>query len=218
MAEADAQSREAEIAAPGRGRDFGVGTVPAGAAAPAAVLYWDTSNSSGIQSGSGAWSTSSTGWSTSTSGTTRQSWTNGDDADFYTSGASTVTVSGSVSVGNITFAGSGYTISGGTLQLTGGTITTSYSAAISSSISGTTTITKSGAALLVLTGSDVYTGQTAISAGTLQVGSGGTTGSIGGTSSVSDSGALAFDRSDGISFAAGHQRRRRPAANGHAAP
>ena len=38
-------------------------------------------------------------------------------------------------------------------------------------------------------------------AGTLQVGSGGTTGSIGGTSSVSDSGVLAFDRSDGISFA-----------------
>ena len=179
---------------------MGLGLLLAAPAAPAAVLYWDTSNSSGIQSGNGTWSTSQTEWSTSSSGTTRQSWTNGDDADFYTSGASTVTISSSVSVGNITFAGSGYTISGGTLQLTGGTITTSYSATIGSSISGTTAITKSGAADLVLTGSDTYSGATSISAGTLQIGSGGTTGSIGSTTSVSNSGVLEFDLSGTTTF------------------
>ncbi len=101
-----------------------------------------------------------------------------------------------MSVGNITFAGSGYTISGGTLQLTAGTITTSYSATIGSVLAGSVALTKSGAADLILTGSNTYSGLTSISAGTLQLGSGGTTGSIGNTTSVSDSGVLEFDRSD----------------------
>ena len=61
-------------------------------------------------------------------------------------------------------------------------------------------MTKAGAGALILTGGNTYSGQTTISVGTLQVGNGSTTGSINGTSGVSDSGVLAFDRSDNISF------------------
>ena len=43
-------------------------------------------------------------------------------------------------------------------------------------------MTKAGTGTLILTGSNTYSGATNISAGTLQVGSGGTTGSIGSTS------------------------------------
>ena len=44
-------------------------------------------------------------------------------------------------------------------------------------ISGTGSLTKSGTGTLTLTGDNTYTGGTTISAGTLQIGNGGTTGS-----------------------------------------
>ncbi|HKR76872.1 MAG TPA: autotransporter-associated beta strand repeat-containing protein [Rhodanobacter sp.] len=50
-----------------------------------------------------------------------------------------------------------------------------------------------------LTGSNTYTGGTTISAGVLQIGNGGTAGSI--TGDVTDNGALVFDRSDTANFA-----------------
>jgi fibronectin-binding autotransporter adhesin len=58
-------------------------------------------------------------------------------------------------------------------------------------------LTKLGAGTLALTGSDTVAGTT-ISAGTLQIGAGGTAGSIAGN--VTDNGVLAFNRSDAISF------------------
>ena len=51
----------------------------------------------------------------------------------------------------------------------------------------------------ILTGTNTYTGTTSISAGTLQIGNGGTSGSIAGN--VVDNAALAFDRSDSPIFA-----------------
>ncbi|MFI5014047.1 MAG: autotransporter domain-containing protein [Hyphomicrobiales bacterium] len=59
-------------------------------------------------------------------------------------------------------------------------------------------LTKLGAGTLILTGTDSYTGGTTISAGTLQIGNGGTTGSIIGN--VVDNGTLAFDHSDAVTF------------------
>jgi fibronectin-binding autotransporter adhesin len=58
--------------------------------------------------------------------------------------------------------------------------------------------TKTGGGVLALSASNSYTGPTSVSAGTLQIGSGGTVGSIGSTSGVSvASGAtLAFNRTD----------------------
>ena len=63
--------------------------------------------------------------------------------------------------------------------------------------SGDTTsqITKEGNGLLILAGSNSYPGATTITAGTLQIGNGGNSGTLG-SGAVSNSGALVFDRSD----------------------
>ena len=65
-------------------------------------------------------------------------------------------------------------------------------------ISGTGSLTQLGGGTLTLTGANTYTGGTTISAGTLQIGNGGTTGSIVGN--LTDNTALAFDRSDAVTF------------------
>ena len=46
-------------------------------------------------------------------------------------------------------------------------------------ISGTGTLTQAGTGTMTLTGANTYTGGTTISAGTLQIGNGGTTGTLG---------------------------------------
>ena len=66
-------------------------------------------------------------------------------------------------------------------------------------LSGSIDLIKGGAGTLALTGSNTYSGGTTISNGTLQLGNGGTSGSIVGN--VVDNGTLAFDRSDDVSFA-----------------
>ena len=50
----------------------------------------------------------------------------------------------------------------------------------------------------ILTADNTYTGNTTISLGTLQLGNGGTSGSI--VTNVTDNGTLAFDRSDAVTF------------------
>ncbi len=66
-------------------------------------------------------------------------------------------------------------------------------------ISGTGAMTKLGAGTLILTGENTYTGGTTISAGTLQIGNGDTTGSIAGN--IIDNAALDFDRNANITYA-----------------
>ena len=51
---------------------------------------------------------------------------------------------------------------------------------------------------MTLTAANTYAGGTTISGGTLQLGAGGTTGSLLGN--VTDNGTLAFDRSDTVTF------------------
>jgi outer membrane autotransporter protein len=64
----------------------------------------------------------------------------------------------------------------------------------SSVMSGVGGLTKQGAGALTLTADNTYTGGTTISAGTLQLGDGGVSGSIQGD--VTNNGVLAFNRSD----------------------
>ncbi|WP_342737243.1 autotransporter domain-containing protein [Bradyrhizobium sp. B117] len=59
-------------------------------------------------------------------------------------------------------------------------------------------LVKAGTGTMILSGINTYTGGTTVSAGTLQIGNGGTTGSIVGN--VADNGTLAFNRSDAVSF------------------
>jgi outer membrane autotransporter protein len=65
-------------------------------------------------------------------------------------------------------------------------------------ISGQGALTKTDGGALTLTGNDTYTGGTTIGAGTVQLGKGGTSGSIVGN--VTDNGTLVFDRSDTLTF------------------
>jgi autotransporter-associated beta strand protein len=60
-------------------------------------------------------------------------------------------------------------------------------------------INKQGLGTLVLTGGNTYSSATIINAGTLQVGNGGTTGTLGGTSfGIANNGTLAFNRSNAV--------------------
>jgi autotransporter-associated beta strand protein len=76
-----------------------------------------------------------------------------------------------------------------------GSDTVIYGGVIANNGVGSDTLYKVGAGVLALTGVNTYTGTTTISAGTLQIGSGGSTGALG-SGAVTDNGTLAFDRID----------------------
>ena len=65
-------------------------------------------------------------------------------------------------------------------------------------ITQTGSVRQLGAGATILTGTNSYTGGTTISTGTLQLGNGGTSGSI--TGNVANDGVLAFNRSDTVTF------------------
>ena len=66
-------------------------------------------------------------------------------------------------------------------------------------ISGTAVLSKTGTGTLILATANDYTGGTTVSGGTLQLGNGGTGGSVTGAISLTDS-TLAFNRSDTFTF------------------
>jgi outer membrane autotransporter protein len=70
---------------------------------------------------------------------------------------------------------------------------------LAGAITGTGGLTKMGAGTLTLTGENSYTGDTTISAGTVQIGNGSISGTIPGN--IVDNGALVFSRSDAASYA-----------------
>ncbi|OXI71460.1 autotransporter domain-containing protein [Burkholderia sp. AU31280] len=69
---------------------------------------------------------------------------------------------------------------------------------VSGVISGAGNVAVRGGRTIMLTGDNTYTGGTTITAGTLQIGSGGTTGSVAGD--IVNNGTLAFNRSDTVSY------------------
>ncbi|RXT17802.1 hypothetical protein B5P46_28575 [Rhizobium leguminosarum] len=118
-----------------------------------------------------------------------------------------------VLTGNSNYSG-GTVISAGTLQLGNGgtsgsisgdvlnnsllTFNRSDAFLVPGTISGSGAVEQNGSGTTVLAGNNTYTGGTTINAGTLQLGNGGTSGSIVGN--VSNTGSLAFNRSDSMSF------------------
>lgn len=65
-------------------------------------------------------------------------------------------------------------------------------------ISGTGSLAMNGSGTLILSGDNTYTGTTTITAGNLQIGSGGTTGKLSTTSAITNNAALIFNRSNGV--------------------
>ena len=82
-------------------------------------------------------------------------------------------------------------------------ITTNYAISGSGKISGSTSLQKNGSGTLVLATGNDYSGGTALSGGTLQVGNGGTAGALGsGAVTVTGAGTkLAFNRTDATTLA-----------------
>ncbi|WP_029004309.1 autotransporter domain-containing protein [Azorhizobium doebereinerae] len=86
-----------------------------------------------------------------------------------------------------------------TLGTGGGTLDTqSFTATIGAVIDGAGALTKTGTGTLILTGGNTYSGGTTLSQGTLQIGNGGTSGTL--TGAVANAGALVFNRSDTATF------------------
>lgn len=68
-------------------------------------------------------------------------------------------------------------------------------------ISGSGVLAQGGVGTTILTGDNTYTGETIITSGTLQVGDGGTTGSLGNTSAITvEDGTLAFARTNAVTL------------------
>jgi outer membrane autotransporter protein len=134
--------------------------------------------------------------------------------DIVNSGTVDVLAGTTILTGTNTYTGV-TTISGGTLQIgNGGTsgsiagnvannsaliFNRSDASAYAGNMSGTGTLTKTGTGTLTLTGTNTHSGGTTISGGTLQVGDGGTTGSLSGD--ITNNAVLAFNRSDAVNFA-----------------
>lgn len=114
---------------------------------------------------------------------------------------------------NLGAASGGLTLDGGMLRTTasfasarnvvinaaGGIFQTDADLSWSGNIGGSGALTKTGNGTLVLTGTNTYAGGTTITDGVLQIGDGGSSGSI--TGAVVNNRTLAFNRSDDIAFA-----------------
>ncbi len=108
---------------------------------------------------------------------------------------------GALQVGN---GGTTGTISGNVALVNASTASLIFNrdgtALIPANISGGGPVISNGTGLVKLSGSNTYTGTTTINDGILQVGDGGTTGTLG-TGNVTVHGTLAFDRSDALTVA-----------------
>lgn len=113
----------------------------------------------------------------------------------------TVITAGALQVGTGGTAGSigtGAVVNDGSLA-----INRSDSVAIANAISGAGSLSMLGAGTVILTADNSYTGSTTVASGTLQVGNGGTTGSLGDTTAVTNNGTLAFNRSGTVTVTPG---------------
>ena len=183
--------------------------------------FWDgdagPKGNNAVNGGNGTWksgSSLSNNWADA-SGAVNASFGDRSFAVFEAT-PGTVTVdggNGDVNAAGMQFASNGYVVQGDAIHLVGSAgdparsiirvgdgsnAGAGYKATINSVLDGTSALGKTDAGTLVLGGANAYTGGTTISGGTLQVGNGGTTGSIIGN--VTNNATLAFDRSDISSF------------------
>ncbi|MDZ7616012.1 MAG: autotransporter-associated beta strand repeat-containing protein, partial [Patescibacteria group bacterium] len=132
-------------------------------------LYFSRASSS-------TWDNGSTqNWGTVPGGPyTTSAWISGSDAHFEGTGG-TVTASGTIaSVNAISFDVLGYTLTGGTVTLTGDAVVSSAggSTTIESVLAGSSGFTKTGSGEIILRAVSTYTGDTVIGQGRIVLGSG----------------------------------------------
>jgi autotransporter-associated beta strand protein len=155
--------------------------------------------------GVGTWAASGgTAWAPNADGTgTAQAWDASKIARFNS--ASTVGVTGTIDLNQGIQITADTTLSGGTLNMAAASqaqnvwnVGTATTATVSSEITGSNGITKTGNGTLILTGTKTYAGGTTVSGGTLQLGDGTTNGSVAGN--VTNNANLTFNNGSTQSF------------------
>ncbi len=210
-----AQQVNLVFTAPPGGGGGGGGGDPPPPPPPRQLNFWDGdaggADDRTITGGDGVWHGATGSVWTQADGATNGRFVNGIFA-IFTAKPGTVTVDsspGAISVSGLQFASDGYKITGGAVRLDAGDAIvrvgdgTSAGAAfktiIASELTGPGQLHKTDLGTLILTGANSYTGATRISSGVLQLGDGGTGGSILGD--VQNDGRLAFNRADELAFA-----------------
>ncbi len=113
-------------------------------------------------------------------------------------GTTTIGSNATIEVGNGSTSG---TLGGGAVFNDGALVfNRSDTLTVSNTISGMGNLTNAGSGTTILTGNNTYSGVTVIENGTLQVGNGGATGSLG-TNDVINNSALVFNRSNHLTVA-----------------
>lgn len=155
-------------------------SAPHPAALHAATVYWDindTAAGAGGTAPAGAWTAAATVWNAASDGTgAAQAWTAGDIAAFAAgadaTGAYTVTLDATQSIGGLRFEEGLVTLSGGTLSLAADAeafVASGVQANISSLLAGSARLAKTGDGTLVLSGDSTgFSGVLALQAGTLR--------------------------------------------------
>ncbi|MHB8270635.1 autotransporter-associated beta strand repeat-containing protein [Bradyrhizobium sp.] len=181
------------------------------AAAGQRIQFWDGADQTGngvVNGGTGTWNAANTNWTGAPGqANINDQWRS--SVGVFAGTAGTVTVAGAQAFDTLQFSTTGYVLNagaGGQLQLAGlsgtGTINTDNGVAATINapiVNGSSqSLTKVGGGTLILTGTNTYSGGTTISGGTLQLGNGGTSGSI--TGNITDNGVLAINRSNAITL------------------
>ena len=156
--------------------------------------------------GKGEWTNLNINWF---NGSALQAWETGKTAIFDTFGGDVTIGPAGISASNgISFEAAGYVVDGGTLTLSGSSslvntvrVAAGITSTIAAPVTGFSGMTKAGDGTLVLAADNTLIGGTVIAAGTLQLGGGGTAGSLPGDFSIGATGTLAVDRSDSLTIA-----------------
>ncbi|WP_129778135.1 autotransporter-associated beta strand repeat-containing protein [Peristeroidobacter soli] len=172
------------------------------------VTFWDgpgAINDGTIGGGGGTWSPTNDNWTTA-DGTLNSGWQANGFAVFQ-GAPGIVNLSSAQTVGGLQFAVDGYQITGGTtltLASSGSRIIrvgdgtdagANYVATLRMGWGGSNSWTKTDLGTLIIA-TDISTSPTTIAEGTLQIGDGGTTGSIGGA--ITNNSRLAYNRSNSL--------------------
>lgn len=192
------------------------GQVNLASTAGAILSFWDGGNTALhnnglIDGGTGAWRADGRNW-TQFDGSVNGPFQPNPTLAIFQGAAGTVTVDnsiGAIGVTGMQFASDGYRVEGDTISLQGASSTirvgdgtlagAGMTATIGSELTGNSALEKADHGTLVLIGANSYSGGTTIATGTLQLGDGGTSGSVIGN--IANNGVLAFNRSDDVTLA-----------------